>query len=371
MQEVVIEELPPLFHMASKGAIVQWEIAVVTRNNVVAIRVIFGQMDGQKQILFKDILKGKNIGKKNETSPTRQAIMEATSVWTKKKDHGYQEEIPTSGASTLPMLAHNFRDRSHDIKYPAFVQPKLEGIRCTAKKISGDKMLYQSRNGIAFKHLGHLDKPYLEILGVGEEVDGEIFNRDLSFQEIVHRLKSPTAAGEGLVHWLYDFPSFPGGFEARYEELERRVDYLGNDDVPIVLTQCYEVDTYEHVMNWHSYFINQLYEGVMIRNKEGEYRHNYRSPDLQKYKEFQDSEYEIVGIEPGTGRDSDIGNYICKCPRTHLLFGAPSTGDRADRQDLLKNTPNYIGKMLTVTFQRFTEGGIPYLPKGRQVRDYE
>lgn len=371
MSEVIIEELPVLFSRSSKGAILEWRISVVDRSGVSSIRVEFGHKDGEKHIQYKDILEGKNLGKKNETTTRRQAILDAASVWRKKKDHGYLEEIPSeSFCSFLPMLAHDFKKRGHDIRYPAYVQPKLEGVRCLAVKVAEDRMEYISRNGKKYS-LRHLDESYLSILRVGEVVDGEIFNPEMDFEEIISHLKNPRLDGKDLSHWIYDFPSFKGGFEDRYYELSKRHSLLQDPDSPIILVETQYVRDELSIMSWHSSFVEEGFEGTIIRNVAGEYRYDYRSPNLQKYKDFEEEEYEIVGIEPGTGRDSDIGNPICKCSKTGLEFGAPSTGRRSIRQDYKNNPKKYVGKMATVRFQRLTEKGIPYIPKTITVRDYE
>ena len=42
-------------------------------------------------------------------------------------------------------------------------------------------------------------------------------------------------------------------------------------------------------------FVSDGYEGIIIRNLEGGYKKKHRSKDLQKWKFFEDDEYEIVG----------------------------------------------------------------------------
>lgn len=374
MVEKIVEEFPPLFSRSSKGALLEWRISVVDRDGTASIKVVYGQVTGAKQVGYKDILSGKNLGRKNATTPTRQAILDARSVWNKKKDTGYFEEIPEEGfILRLPMLAHDYKKRSHDIRWPAATQPKLEGVRCLARKVSASKMSYMSRQGNEFEFLRHLDPIYLEILSIGEETDGEIFNPEMTFQEIISHLKNPENNGIGLLHYVYDFPSEGArGFLNRFEELEKRFSLLdGVEDCPLVLVETSLVNSESEMLDNHRSYCEQGFEGTIIRNLEGPYVYEHRSANLQKYKDFLEEEFSIVGVEPGSGRDEDIGNFICKCPRTGLLFGAPSTGDRSLRRDYLNNSRKYIGKPLTVRFQRYTESGIPYIPKGIAVRDYE
>ncbi len=153
----------------------------------------------------KVISSGKNIGKKNETTPVQQAISEAKSAWNKKKDAGYKAEgevaigvtggagasgsdsdsvVSETAAVPLPMLAQDFNKRGKSISFPCLVQRKLDGVRCVASA----KGLF-SRNGKAFPHLKTIKA---EILAIGEEgilLDGELYSDTLTFQEIVGLVK--------------------------------------------------------------------------------------------------------------------------------------------------------------------------------------
>ena len=75
---------------------------------------------------------GKNIGKSNETTPERQAELEAQSKLLKKLDEGYYKTIDEANNETvvLPMLAKDFKEEVHKVSYPVYVQPKYDGMRC-------------------------------------------------------------------------------------------------------------------------------------------------------------------------------------------------------------------------------------------------
>jgi DNA ligase-1 len=46
-------------------------------------------------------------------------------------------------------------------------------------------------------------------------------------------------------------------------------------------------------------------------------------------------------------------------------------GTREDRAHFFQQGTRYIGKMLTVKFQGYSEYGIPRFPVGIAIRDYE
>ena len=106
----------------------------------------------------------------------------------------------------------------------------------------------------------------------------------------------------------------------------------------------------------------------MLRNKEGKYRCNYRSHDLQKYKEFVEEEYPIVGFTQGDGRDKGTVIWICRT-KEEKEFNVRPRGTIAARTFLFNNGHKYIGKMLTVIYQELTEEGKPRFPVGKDVRE--
>ena len=79
------------------------------------------------------LVKGKNVGKKNETTDKEQAIFDMGVKKRKKLDEGYSDGdvvLEKDRDFILPMLAHKFHERGKDIKFPVALQPKLNGMRC-------------------------------------------------------------------------------------------------------------------------------------------------------------------------------------------------------------------------------------------------
>ena len=112
------------------------------------------------------------------------------------------------------------------------------------------------------------------------------------------------------------------------------------------------------------------YEGVIIRNKKGLYRLATRSEDLQKFKEFEDAEFSIVGFTEGEGNEKGAVIWICETEEKKKFRVRPK-GTVDDRKELFKKGQTYVGKMLTVKYQELTDEGIPRFPVGLAIRDYE
>jgi hypothetical protein len=93
--------LSTLYAKDKNGKIKSWSAAVLsskttslTSKPIAVLRLMHGYIDGKQQISYRDYIEGKNIGKKNETTPLIQCLNEAQRKWTDKKEkEGYNETL--------------------------------------------------------------------------------------------------------------------------------------------------------------------------------------------------------------------------------------------------------------------------------------
>lgn len=359
-----------LFALASTGKVKTWKIEVIENEfGYGNIWVSHGYVDGKIQSNCKCIKKGKNIGKVNETTPFEQACNEAESKWNSKKDQNYQTTIPEKGEtlnSILPMLAIDFNKRSHNITYPAYVQPKLDGVRCFAIR-QGDEIIYQSRNGKLYETLNHLTPTLLEMIHDGEIFDGEIYTHGWSFQRLVSAVKKENNDTKDLQFWVFDYADINIKYIERLNLLESRID----ENNIVKLLNSYEVSSKVEIENYHDQFVKENYEGAIIRNIDGYYKFDFRSADLQKFKKFKDEEFVIAGFEEGTGLEEGCVIFVC-VTEDGKQFRVRPQGSRELRKKWLQDSENIWGKQLTVRHQEpRSEDNIPRFPVGIEIRDYE
>jgi len=372
-------EFPILYGVSSKGVIKQWQVmAIETGYDHAILRKVFGLMGGQLQTNDK-LIKGKNIGRVNETTPFEQACKDAESDFKKKKDKNYTEEIPDPNAKDaiqLPMLAHNFEKRGHNIEYPAYGQRKLNGVRCLSTKVSETEIDYRSRKGKPYNDtLQHLTPFLLPLMNVGDTFDGEIFHPDWSFQAIVRRVKKLRQDSNKLQYWVYDLAIEDAPFRERMATLNYRFHFnrggTPTAEWPIVNVQTVMLNGPDDVAIFHDKFANEGFEGLIIRNAAGLYKFGHRSADLQKYKKFfEDEEYKIVGGTEGEGNDAGCVVFEIEIPGMGTQAVRPK-GTVAHRQKMFNELPSLIGKMLTVKYQEKSEDGKLIFPVGLVIRDYE
>lgn len=368
-----IRIFPKLYGTSSSGKIKEWQITVEEVNGVGAINTYHGYVGQKITHNIKYIYTGKNIGKKNETSPYEQAVSEAQSTYNKKIDEQYKlnyndpilvNEIP------LPMLAHEFSKRGKSIVYPCCVQPKLNGVRCLITRLT-DRIRATSRGGKEYKAIFKILEILNNKLCVHNMLDGELYSHNLTFQEIVCAIKNETELDinlDKIEYWVYDYPVENVSFAARYEMLAAFTN-LVNDPL-IKLVPTYVVNNEEELMQKHLEFVNAGYEGTMIRNTLGLYTFKHRSVDLQKLKDFMDDEFEIIGGEEGCGLAEGQCIFICQTAKEQP-FKVRCIGPNSVREEQWNHLKDYIGKMLTVKYQAYSDIGIPIFPVGISIRNYE
>ena len=367
-----------LYKQDSKGKIRQWNGWVEAgQGGRWLMYVETGLLDGNK---VKNRPKIYYAGKQGRDAKG-QALFELESKINKKRDEGYFDTIQEAQDTLviLPMLALDFNKRSHNIDYPAIGQRKFDGVRSMASINPDGSVSLKSRKGKEFPHMNHLRQQIAGLKGIpdGAFLDGELYSDTLTFQEVVGlvRRESLKAGDEDklkqISYRLYDMldpNNRKAGFQDRYDGVKK---ILGsNPPQNLILTENFEISDKADVKPLHDQFVKEGYEGIMIRNKDGEYGINKRSKNLQKFKEFYDQEFQIVGYEEGTGNDAGTVIWVCMTENGDL-FKARPRGTREERTEYFQKGDDFIGATLTVRYFEMTDDGIPRFPVGVAIRNYE
>mgnify|MGYP002141761368 CR=1 FL=1 len=361
---------PVLENLTSKGLKKFWQGHIVTDGTDWFTTSGYWQLtaSGEESVRQSSMpyrVKGKNLGKKNETSPETQARSELDSEMRKKMDKGYHESGVAAEILPLPMLAHKFVERKHTVTYPAFAQPKLDGCRCLM------------RNGVAWSRGGKKFIPevyaHLAFNTEGHIVDGELLlpSEAGGFQDSVKAVKKhrPELSSR-LEYHLYDVVS-DAPYRERRELLQRLVDDACDSkllNIGVVLTD--EVTSEEDVYRLHDRYVEMGFEGIMVRAGDKGYVLDHRDNQLLKYKYFVDDEFTIVGVVEGGGKEEGCAIFVCETP-DKKTFNVRPKGSKEYRQELWAEREALVGQPLTVRYQNLSDDGIPRFPVGLAVRDYE
>ena len=360
-----------------------------------------GELGGHLKSNQKILSNIKLSSKKGITSLEKYAEEQAKKLFNNKKREGYIEynnnnnnnnENEINNAETqkkieeenenginkkitirkyYPMLAHRYNEKKGDIKFPCFVQPKLDGVRCV---VVGNKLY--SRNGNRFPVLPHIENE-LKLYNKNNLIlDGELFTDDINFEKIVGLVKKYKKSEEDEKNSLkiylnvFDYIDSKLPFNKRLINLNQFFEKNKNMKY-IKQVKTEECPQEKNIEEFLEKYTKEKYEGLIIRNKSGLYEENTRSVHLQKLKKFIDEEFEIIDYTmPDQGKEVGCVIWICKTKEGKQFSVRPS-GNYQERKKLYREAKKYIGKMLTVRYQELTNGHVPRFPVGVTIRDYE
>lgn len=362
---------------SSTGAPLIWS-ATVKGNTVTYTH---GQEGGKLQTKVDVHKEGKNIGKKNEKTPDDVALFEAETTALKKIDNGYKlvegkigehktKAIKGEGVPQ-PMLAHKYLDHKHKLSDKFYVQKKYDGIRGIFDTNTGKGY---SRNGKPIIGVPHIEEAIKSLKIKDAWIDGELYSHDLSFEQIISiTKKTKTLADEKdrvkIVLIVFD-AVVPGDTMTRHEWVKKHIGKTKYLEIS-ALHEC----THDQVEKMHDKFVQEGYEGIMVRNKSGKYEHK-RSYGLLKFKKFFDKEFKIVEFHKQEHQET-LGS-LGFVDHKGDDFAAGLKMSHEMRQEIWDNKEKYLGKMATVRYQEVTQAnnagipvGVPRFGVTVAIRDYE
>lgn len=367
--------LLPLYKKTSTGAIQYWKISIDSDNNHGKIITEYGQLEtGKPQTTIDIITEGKNIGKINETTSYEQALKEGKAKWQKQLKAGYVKSIEEAeedkvdesvDGGVLPMLAHRYDEHGHKITFPCIGNPKLDGTRIISIVKDGKCKLY-SRTRKRITSLPHIEKE-LEFLRIDIILDGEAYQHNNSFEDIVSLVRQEEAAENctDIEYHIYDIVNN----DPQYERYSKLKSILNNNNLKYIkLTDIVELHNEKELDDYFKQCLEKGYEGTIVRNYNGLYV-NKRSYDLQKIKIMQDAEFPIIGITEGRGKlRGHAATFICLTPEGKK-FEAKMKGELSKLKEYFNNPILWKDKLLTVQFQELSVDNIPRFPVGLRIRE--
>ena len=363
-------ELPTLYKKTKTGAVQEWQCQVIDNQ----IHIKYGQVGGIQTPTTKTCY-GKNKGKANETSDHGQAIQEATSLWTKKKDRErYCQDIDGCDEIKIaPMLAQDINKnwKAVDNQFmqgkAVYISPKLDGNRLMVHAFYDEgeiQLEYYSRKLVKIDTLHHLDNQIIEYIkesgwSLPLHLDGEAYIHGVSLQTLNSFLKRLQPETDQIKYRVYDV-YLDNSPEITFSE-RFKTSILGNyteiseSAKSVVPLDSYICESKEQIDSSLAIFEELGYEGAMIR-LDKEYEPGARSKYLLKYKRFEDAEYRIVGYS--YGKDRYEGCVIWKCiTENNVEFDILAQGTLEEKK--VNNPDNCIGKYVTIKYKDKTEEGIP------------
>jgi len=273
-----------------------------------------------------------------------------------------------------PMLAQKVNTKPIDWTKKVFVQPKLDGVRCIFTKDGA-----YSRNHKQFKNVDHLQDDLQDFFKKFPDIvlDGELYNHALKqdFEKIISlvRKQKPSeqdrSEASDLVQFhVYDVITEPNfTYEFRHNMLALQLPIVKS----ITLIKNTVVESYDEAKMLHAVHLAQGYEGSMLRLDA--FYEQKRSYNLQKFKDFQDTEATIIGYVDGKGkRKGTLGKFLMR-DDNGIEFGCPPGKGYTYKHlaYILDNINDYIGKRATFTYFQRTKANSYRHPMFKCIRNYE
>lgn len=360
---------------------------------------IHGQEGGAMQENRREIVPkaGRNM---NE-----QAHQEARRRYIDKLREGYISGDPLSSevVRSKAMLAQKYIVGKTKLDFPVACQAKIDGIRMLVTGNS-TSLYCMSREGNEISNFSEVKKELKEFimyLPPNTVIDGELFSRTLTFNEVsgIVRKKLAIDPRESQIQYhIFDINMNDlTPFEDRYvilfnafksylsDLLEKKTDPAVKFDsmygsANLRMLRSFAVYSHDEIIKYFNILKECKYEGIIIRKlggrrtekelKSSAYK-GTRVMNLLKYKGDRDSEeMEIIGAKTGEGQEKDLVIWVVKDPRGNVIPVRPQ-GSFEQRRQYWMEWNKYVGKFLTVEYNGLSEYGVPRFPIGIEIRDYE
>lgn len=335
------------------------------------------------------VLTGKNIGRKNETTPFQQAINEVRSVYTKRYNMGDRTTLEEAEEGIKfeehkrvnIMLLQNAKENLKKIKYPCYMQEKLDGIHAVAVMF-GDAVDIYTRGKTKELKLPHIRKDIEEFYKNSQLLENSQFSRndyygmyisgELYDPNIRQDIISMVMSGNDATIKLYVFDVFWVAnkmnknnllaYADRFKIMKQFIKDINSENILMIPT--YEAKNIGDIEKYYSEVKEKDGEGLVIRNMDGLYEYGKRSFGVMKYKVREDAEFLIVDYVVGDkGKYAGFIIFVAETSNG-LRFNVEPNWKPEDRiRAVAEFDLKYKNKKATISYDNISKLGIPQQAK--------
>lgn len=348
-----------------------------------------GKITDQPEIV---ITKGKA-----KRTVTEQARLEYNSHIKKYQDKGYkllEKDINTYSLEDLNKILPEFTTDANGFQKHMLAKQADKVSASTfekewyaSRKIDGTRCSFYYKDGViktASRGGGNYDPACQHFINNKKLIsffenhpdyilDGELYKHGKSLQQIsgAARLEKNAYDCDWLEYYIYDvmIPNMP--FKDRLEILEEIKEELNLEfnperiwkegELQMQMVPQVKVSGWLNIKNLHDKYVSEGWEGVVIRDPSKNYKFGGRGNEMIKVKMYQDSEFLVVGIEPGLRGIEDMVFVLETSDGKQ--FKAKPLGDRALKAEYWENfKEKYKGHMGECKFFYYSDEGVPLQP---------
>jgi len=266
-----------------------------------------------------------------------------------------------------PMLAKKYVAKL--TQFPVSVQPKFNGYRSEVKENDcWTRLLNDHSPGMQLNMFRNLQME----MPKGIVFDGEIYAHGKKLQEIISLGKDWRLESSILRYHVYDcvlLDKPDAQFQERFAVLQNL--FRNNHYPTAVISPCNLLYDDEMVQLATQAWVDQGYEGIIIRDPTASYRSGRHGRVLQKKKLWQSAEWRILDVTEGTGKAKGSPTFHCKSRNGTPFKVAMVNGSYGHRNKLWVDRSSLIGQLLTVEYQDVTRDFVPSPIRECIVRNYE
>ena len=261
------------------------------------------------------------------------------------------------------------------LRFPLLASPKLDGVRATVNHLG--QVLSRNNKLIPNKHVQQLFG-----FSALEGFDGELIVGDPTHPAAYRNTTSGVMSQDGqpdVTFWVFDkWPTERAyGFHDRLQKIRAFLDSGDDPGVTSVrVVQHLTIKTLDELLRFEEVCLVKGYEGVMLRDPDGPYKHG-RSTEregwLLKLKRFEDSEAVIMDTvelnhnhnekdasgkrtthKAGKVAGGVLGALFVRDVKTGVAFEIGTGFTREQRQEFWRDRDQLEGR--TVTYKFFPTG---------------
>jgi len=258
-----------------------------------------------------------------------------------------------------------------------YASRKIDGLRASFYW-DGKRIRSASRGGkdydLALKHFTENEK-FIEYFKnhPNNVLDGELYKHGKSLQQIsgAARLEKNAYDCDWLQYYVYDIMTPKKPFKERLLdiiELAKEL-HVGFDpyhefkegDLQIQIVPQVKVSGYDNIIKLHNKYVEEGWEGVVVRDPNATYKFGARGNQMIKFKMYKDDCFIVTGIEPGL-RGSEDMVFILET-KDGKQFKAKPLGDRSVKEEYWNNFEiKYKGLIGECKFFYYSDEGVPLQP---------
>ena len=334
-----------------------------------------------------------------------QVMLEAKHLVKEKLDKGYREvtkdpdEYSESELSSIlgevvtnqdnvpkPMLAKQADKVTNKSIFNKewYASRKIDGLRALIYMGTDGELHTASRGAMnydaaMYEILSHPTLIKLFKENPGLIMDGECYHHGYSLQKLnsIARTQKTAVDYEVLQFYWYDIVDINSTFDERWAYMQDIRDQLNltfeperefkGEELRIQFVPQILVSGYDNMIKLHNDYVEDGWEGLVIRDPDKVYRPNGRTNDMIKIKCYKNSEFLITGYDLGLRGTEDM--VFTLVTKDGIEFKAKPWGDREQKQWYVDNfETECLNQYATVKYFYLSDTGCPLQPSVSSIR---